>query len=735
GDTLVTAGSGGEVVVWDVPTGDCHARFGAGAPGGRSARGGERQRRVLAVALEPSCGWLLAVASSAGDILFYDVGAAAGGQGEPLAQLGAHTQGVTALGFSATGDKLLAACASGTIRVFSLHLPEGARYLGSTPWSEDRAAASCRSKLLSPFAAGTPDAGGGADRGFSVRGLHTLVGHSEGVRHAAFSPSGAHLASASLDGTLRIWSLGSGVQKVSVQVAGPAGSSPGCLAWAPDGVRIATGGDDGAVRVMDVRAGKQTAAMQARRTIDTLMGITYDSLSDGSAAWDLRPVDGHRRPITCVAFTPDGKALLSASSDGTVKAWDADRGTLLRTILRCPPGGPVGGVRVRCMVVEADGARVLAGCSDGMVRAARIPPVDSQAPDPLEVDEPPPSPAPGANGAHGTGKRRKSRDGEELGEKFGVGEDGDPAADEGVARAVWPQRFRTGARVLRVAHSGSDALAASAAAGSTTVHLRHPGTLAVVHSLEGHVGAVTDVAAGEGGALVASASMDGHVRVWDVAAGVSRLAQPCFRQGATSVDLEGVLSIVAAGSAIGDIQVVDLATGATRVEWSGGDSPVVSLAFAHQGRYLAYAYSTGMMGIRDLRDPNGGIILQGQEAALGLGATFLRFSGMKKEKGQRAAETAGMCCSPDGSFMARALGDVVQGWDARAPGSLLYTDTHHNGTVHSVRMLDHGRRVASGGIDGSVRLWSVPAAPGSEAVTVSNGSRYVPLTWARLKRE
>ena len=33
------------------------------------------------------------------------------------------------------------------------------------------------------------------------------------------------------------------------------------------------------------------------------------------------------------------------------------------------------------------------------------------------------------------------------------------------------------------------------------------------------------------------------------------------------------------------------------------------------------------------------------------------------------------------------------------------------------------------------RYRSVPAAPGSEAVTVSNGSRNVPLTWARLKRE
>jgi WD40 repeat protein len=92
--------------------------------------------------------------------------------------------------------------------VFSLHLPEGARYLASAPWSEDRAnkntdllGASRRSALLSPFAPGAPDAGlETKNRVFTVRPLHTLVGHTEGVRGAAFSPSGAHLASASLDG-------------------------------------------------------------------------------------------------------------------------------------------------------------------------------------------------------------------------------------------------------------------------------------------------------------------------------------------------------------------------------------------------------------------------------------------------------------------------------------------------------------------------------------------------------
>jgi len=59
-----------------------------------------------------------------------------------------------------------------------------------------------------------------------------------------------------------------------------------------------------------------------------------------------------------------------------------------------------------------------------MVRAARIPPVDSAPPEPLDVDEPGPPPSPEAQ------KTGKHRDGEELGARFGVGEDADPQADD-----------------------------------------------------------------------------------------------------------------------------------------------------------------------------------------------------------------------------------------------------------------------------------------------------------------
>src|SRR5512139_2166254 len=69
----------------------------------------------------------------------------------------------------------------------------------------------------------------------------TLVGHRDQAWDVAFAPDGRTLASASPDGTVRVWDAATGAELASL--LHPAGVTS--LAWAPDGRTLASGCRDG----------------------------------------------------------------------------------------------------------------------------------------------------------------------------------------------------------------------------------------------------------------------------------------------------------------------------------------------------------------------------------------------------------------------------------------------------------------------------------------------------------
>jgi len=142
--------------------------------------------------------------------------------------------------------------------------------------------------------------------------IATLRDHTSDTLGATFSHDGRYIATASLDGTARLWS---GISGRARQVLGSETA----------GLRISAIGADYREHAMDCTFSPD----------DKLLAAI--SIENAVRVWDVEDsiefavIRGHQDLIERVSFSPEGDRLLTASHDGTARLWDID-GVLTTTL-------------------------------------------------------------------------------------------------------------------------------------------------------------------------------------------------------------------------------------------------------------------------------------------------------------------------------------------------------------------------------------------------------------------
>jgi WD40 repeat protein/serine/threonine protein kinase len=587
--------------------------------------------------------------------------------------------------------------------------------------------------------------------------LLKLEGHTGGIFAMAYRPDGQRIASAGIDGALKIWDAWTG--KPLVTVPAHDGELVWSVAYSPDGTRVASTGWDGTVKIWDERTGELLWSRDHGGPGRFGWWVAFSppdgarlatAGSDGVVrVWDL--ATGRRDdwsgdatvPSTKLAFSRDGKRLATTRPDGTVAIWDATTGRVIDTLKEHPGPEAFTQVYVRGVAFSPDGDLIAAGTADGFVRiwdarTSRLFRELKTHADMVSAVAFSPDGRWLASSAGNLGvKLWEVASGEEVltirghaGQVYDLSFSPDgtrlaTASHDGTIK-IWAVMADPAARVLRghrgavngVAFPPVGKLLASAGADGT-VRLWDLATGGMIRTIsDGPATQVNNVVFGPDGKLAAWADASGTVRLWDLAADRMRFTIPDEHGGVFArVAFHPGGEQLATASMDGRVRVWEVKTGRLVRAYEGRHRrSVQSLAYSPDGRYLASGGEDTTVIVRDAT------------------ADRVIFAG----EGHRCW-VHGVAYSPDGRYLSTATGSspgdpaiarLASGsgegslkiWNAKT-GEVLHPIQAHGNDVWGVDFSPDGTRLASASMDGTVKLWDV--ASGDEVLTLRGHTRAV----------